>query len=486
MFGAAPLPCPAVCRCFTWNINVCFRRIGPLIAPECMRYLGNKTKLLPFIAGALDRLGVPPGGRALDAFAGTAAVGAFLKSRGAAVVGCDLMTFSFVFQRAYVVADTYPRFSGLLDDPGLRAARQRADFTALVDSRVATRAAASNRASGRHATAGVVRSTRVDAPRARRPVPGVAADSTRPLDEMLVYLDHYLDPLTSFVSSHFAMRHTPIPAAATGDGLARARTGRAGGARLGAAAPSIASPRMYFTLDAARRIDAIRTQLHDWQASAAITDDEYYILLATLLEAADAVANTAGVYAAYIKSWQSNALRSLRLRMPVIAASPRLRRSPRARCEAHLGDVSTLAPKLGRFDLLYLDPPYNTRQYSAYYHVPELIAQGWFGDPPVLRGKTGLLPDAKKSEWSTRAGCVAALDRLLATADADHVVLSYNSEGIIPEAEIKRIFRAYGRPGTYRRLTRTYQRYRSDRPSASRRYTSDSVREHLYCVRLQD
>jgi adenine-specific DNA-methyltransferase len=243
---------------------------------------------------------------------------------------------------------------------------------------------------------------------------------------------------------------------------------------------------MYFTLDAARRIDAIRTQLHDWHTSAAITDDEYYILLATLLEAADAVANTAGVSAAYIKSWQSNALRSLRLRMPVISASPRLRRSRHAHCEAHLGDVSTLAPELGRFDLLYLDPPYNTRQYSAYYHIPELIANGWFGDPPVLRGKTGLLPDAKKSEWSTRAGCVAALDRLLATADADYVVLSYNSEGIIPEDEIKRIFRAYGRPGTYRRLTRTYQRYRSDRPSASRKYTSDSVREHLYCVRLQD
>jgi adenine-specific DNA-methyltransferase len=242
---------------------------------------------------------------------------------------------------------------------------------------------------------------------------------------------------------------------------------------------------MYFTLDAARRIDGIRTQLHDWHAAGAITDDEYYILLAALLEAADAVANTTGVYAAYIKSWQSNALRGLRLRLPTIVPSAPAVHRGRARCEAHQGDVSALAPALGRFDLLYLDPPYNTRQYSAYYHIPELIARGWFGDPPVLRGKTGLLPDAKKSEWSTRAGCVAALDRLLEAADADHVVLSYNSEGIIPESEITRIFRAHGRRGTYRRITRTYQRYRSDRPSASRRYTSDSVREHLYCVRLR-
>ena len=454
-----------------------------------MRYIGNKTKLLPFIGGALDRLGVPTGARALDAFAGTAAVGAFLKSRGATVVGCDLMTFSFVFQRAYVVADGYPRFSGVLDDPGFRSARRRPDFTALVGHRVATRMAAAHRAAQRS----TLRGTQVATRHAAHLAPHATAEATRPLDEMLVYLDHYLDPLTSFISSHFAMQHAAIQTADTAEvrkrngGGARAtvRPGRAGHTRLAGATPSAASARMYFTLDAARRIDAIRTQLNDWHTAAAISDDEYYILLATLLEAADAVANTAGVYAAYIKSWQSNALRALRLRLPAIGASPQPPRLRRARCEAHQGDVSVLAPHLGRFDLLYLDPPYNTRQYSAYYHVPELIATGWFGDPPVLRGKTGLLPDARKSEWSTRAGCVAALDRLLATTDADHVVLSYNSEGIIPEGEIQRIFREHGRRGTYRRVTRQYQRYRSDRPSAARRYTSDSVREHLYCVRLK-
>jgi adenine-specific DNA methylase len=462
-----------------------------------MRYIGNKTKLLSFIGGALDRAGVPPGARALDAFAGTAAVGAFLKSRGATVVGCDLMTFSYVFQRAYVVADRYPRFTGVLDDPGFRSARQRSDFAALVGHRVAARTAAAHRAAQRGTPHGTSHGTSSGPTAATRHAaslaPYAAADATRPLDEMLVYLDHYLDPLTSFISSHFAMEHAAIPVPdhadvrqREGNGAGAAvRTGRAGRPRLAAAMPATASPRMYFTLDTARRIDAVRTQLNDWHTAAAISDDEYYILLATLLEAADAVANTAGVYAAYIKSWQPNALRALRLRLPVIGVSPRPSRSRRGRCEAHQGDVSTLAPDLGRFDLLYLDPPYNTRQYSAYYHVPELIARGWFGDLPVLRGKTGLLSDAKKSEWSTRAGCVAALDRLLAATDVDHVVLSYNSEGIIPEAEIRRIFRAHGRRGTYRCLTRTYQRYRSDRPSASRRYTSDSVREHLYCVRMR-
>ena len=48
------------------------------------------------------------------------------------------------------------------------------------------------------------------------------------------------------------------------------------------------------------------------------------------------------------------------------------------------------------FELLYLDPPYNSRQYPGYYHIPELIATGWFEHTPVLRGKTGLLPDEHK------------------------------------------------------------------------------------------
>lgn len=238
---------------------------------------------------------------------------------------------------------------------------------------------------------------------------------------------------------------------------------------------------MYFTLDSARRIDAIRHRLHEWRHAGAIGDDEYYVLLAALIESADAIANTTGVYAAYMKQWQPNALRDFHLRLPPLAT--RARRPGQPRCEAHQGDVSVLAPRLGHFDLLYIDPPYNTRQYSAYYHIPELIARGWFDDAPVLRGKTGLLPNGQKSEWSTRAGCVAALANLLAETSADHVVMSYNSEGIIPESEITRLFRAHGRPGSYRRVTCTYQRYRSDRPSAKRRYTSDSVHEHLYCMR---
>jgi adenine-specific DNA methylase len=435
-----------------------------------MRYIGNKTKLLPFIGDLLDRYKIPPG-RALDAFAGTAAVGAFLKARGNSVVGCDLMTFSYVFQRAYVVADAYPPFAGLADDPDIRAIRNSPEFAARVDRRVAHRVEVA-------ASAAAL---------------GASTSITRPLDEVLVFLDRYLDPLTSFVSRNFA---APLELSIQANGPAK-RTNRhrparsqhhaGNGTRLVGHPPP---PRMYFTLDRARQIDAIRHRLHEWHQTRAISDDEFYLLLASLIEAADAVANTAGIYAAYIKKWQSNALRKLRLRLPLIVrTNPRRHyaRHSAPSCVALQGDISSIAPDLGHFDLLYLDPPYNSRQYSGYYHIPELIAQGWFGERlPVLRGKTGLLPDTdKKSAWSSRAQCVGALEGLIDTVDADHVLLSYNSEGIIPDGEIERIFRAAGRAGTFARISREYPRYRSDRPSAGRRYKGHVVRENLYYVRLK-
>jgi len=233
--------------------------------------------------------------------------------------------------------------------------------------------------------------------------------------------------------------------------------------------------RRYFTPENAARIDAVRSTLHRWRAASLLDDDGYHVLLAALIEAADRVANTTGVYAAFVKSWQPNALRPLRLEPPTLL--------PGTGCRAVRTDALELVRELPPFDLLYLDPPYNTRQYPGYYHIPELIAIGWFEERPTLRGKTGLLPDAdKRSDWARRGRCEEALANLVATARWRHLVMSYNTEGIIPETTIERILKECGRPSTYRRYKRTYRRYRSDADSVNRRYRGDVVHEYLYCV----
>jgi adenine-specific DNA-methyltransferase len=233
--------------------------------------------------------------------------------------------------------------------------------------------------------------------------------------------------------------------------------------------------RMYFTPANAPRIDAIRTQIEAWRSAGEIDEVTTYLLLAALIEASDRVANTTGVYAAYVKNWQPNAVRSLEMRAPRIIKGNS--------CHAYRADAVELVSQLDNFDLLYLDPPYNSRQYAGYYHIPELLALGWFEEEPQLRGKTGLLPDReKRSDWSRRKKCQAALERLVASARCKHIVMSYNAEGIVSEQAIERIFKEYGIASTYQRYTRSYRRYRSDSDGANRKYSSDRVEEYLYCV----
>jgi adenine-specific DNA-methyltransferase len=360
-----------------------------------MRYIGNKTKLLPFLRSAIARLGITPG-VAHDAFAGTAAVGRALKADGWRVHSSDLMTYSYVMQRAYVVASRMETFGNLAKvDPLIRAAfanRNGARITKVAE----------------HLTAKV---TAVD----------------------------------GFFARHFAP---------------------AGG-------------RMYFTDENAQRIDAARTTLHHWHTAGNIRDDTFYVLLAGIIEGADRVANTAGVYAAYIKKWQPNALRSFSIQAELPVAS-------RGRSVAHQADAIDVAREVGPVDLLYVDPPYNTRQYAGYYHVPELIARGWFADAVELRGKTGLIADRQqRSAWCSRRHAPGALRDLLAATGARHVLVSYNSEGVIADTEFRAILRDASIDGRVRRSTLRYKRYRADSDREGRRYKRDDVTELLYYARLR-
>lgn len=241
----------------------------------------------------------------------------------------------------------------------------------------------------------------------------------------------------------------------------------------------IAHGRRYFTPENASRIDAIRARIHEWRQRDHLDDDEFNILLAALLEAADRVANTTGVYAAYVKSWQPNALKPLRLRVPRLITGTGLD------CRAFRLDAIDLMRRSPPFDLLYLDPPYNTRQYVGYYHIPEIITEGWFENEPSLRGKTGLPEDGdKRSDWSRVNRCEEAFEELVATAPCRHILMSYNSEGIISEACIEEVLRDRGSASSYVKLEQSYKRYRSDRDRDGRRYKGDRVTECLYYVRV--
>ena len=362
-----------------------------------MRYIGNKTRLIPFILDAVERL-QPEAGVACDPFAGTASVSQALKSRGWTIRCGDLMAFSYALQVAWVELDRTPRFPAdlLKDVNGEDGNRRRLGYGSL------------------------------------------------------------LEHLNGLPESHGFMHEHFSPA-----GSAGAEHGR-----------------MYFTPANAAAIDAVRERIADWTEDGELDRQRAQFLIATLVEAADRVANTTGVYASFVKSWQPNALRELELR----PLRPTARRRGAGRCSAFLGEALELVATAGTVDLLYLDPPYNERQYPAYYHVPELICAGW-DPPPELRGKTGLIPDDfLRSDWCRRDRCEHALRALLEAADARHILLSYNDEGLLEADVIERVLREIGDPDSYRRLGTEYRRYRSDGDGPERTYARDRVQEQLHYV----
>jgi len=123
-------------------------------------------------------------------------------------------------------------------------------------------------------------------------------------------------------------------------------------------------------------------------------------------------------------------------------------------------DANKLIREIKNIDILYLDPPYNSRQYAANYFILELVAEGWFGTKkPTIVGKTGMRNyDHQLSEYCYKGRANKALDHLITGASAKYILLSYNNEGVITDNEIKNILT---RKGKVQLFKKTHKRYKS-------------------------
>lgn len=232
------------------------------------------------------------------------------------------------------------------------------------------------------------------------------------------------------------------------------------------------SPRMYFTDENGMKIDAIRIKIQEWKDRNYITEDEFYILLTSLLEAIPYVANIPGNYAAYLKEWDPRALKPIKLKVPLI---PQNRRNNKAFKE----DANVLIKKIYS-DILYLDPPYNSRQYASNYFLLELIAEGWFnGHKPKIYGKTGMRAyENQKSAFCQKNTVVSVFEELIRHAKTKFILLSYNDEGLLSEDEIIDILSTRGKVQIFKK---PHRRYRSINQDESDRRT---VFETLYFVKV--
>jgi adenine-specific DNA methylase len=74
---------------------------------------------------------------------------------------------------------------------------------------------------------------------------------------------------------------------------------------------------------------------------------------------------------------------------------------------------------------------------------------------------------------------------LLGATGARHVLVSYNSEGLLSEKVLKETLRDASIDGQVTCFRKTYRRYRADSDRVGRRYKADRVRELLVYARLR-
>ncbi len=181
------------------------------------------------------------------------------------------------------------------------------------------------------------------------------------------------------------------------------------------------------------RIDAMR----EWIAAANPEPLLAAVLLTALMEAADRVDSTTGVQMAYLKQWAARSYRDLELRMPEL-----LPRAGHGGGQAHEFDALEAASRLGG-DVAYVDPPYNQHKYLGNYHVWESLVR-W--DQPEVYGVACKRMDcrSRKSDFNSRVRAVAALASVLDALQTPHVVVSFNDEGYLGQADLVEMLRARG------------------------------------------
>jgi adenine-specific DNA-methyltransferase len=224
--------------------------------------------------------------------------------------------------------------------------------------------------------------------------------------------------------------------------------------------------RQYFSDYNGKKIDSIRVQIKEWKKLNLISDNLYFFLLASLLECADKVANTASVYGAYLKRMKKAAQKELVLQPAIFDLNDNEH-------QVFNADSNVLIKQI-EGDILYLDPPYNARQYGANYHLLNTIAEY---KPFTPRGKTGLR-DFRKSPYCSRIKVAIAFENLIKNANFQYIFLSYNNEGLMSVDTIRKIMQKYGR---YDLATTDYQRFKADKDE-NRNHKADSTVEYLHIL----
>ncbi|WP_321810976.1 DNA adenine methylase [Burkholderia sp. BCC1985] len=350
------------------------------------RYLGNKTSLTGEIVRLVSEL-CPLGSHVCDAFAGSLAVSVALRRSGYRVSSNDINLLSWVYGVTYLANTGLPEIN----------------FADLIGSGKVRR--------------DLAQQTRLDMGTEPPYDPDLCVDHSLVQDWKILiatmfsnygyreistkdirtdFFDHYCEagPKSAFTSS-------------------RGSSGR----------------RRFLSTENAIALDRAMTRLRVWFRTGRISNRARCLLTSCLLDAVERVSNIQGTYHDFPRNFYDP--RALK---PISAILPELKdivTGPAAEVIGKGRDSLDFVGEIPAHSVLYLDPPYNFRQYTAYYFLPNLIAaypeiedlDSYFSNIKYVRGQN--MESDFSSTFCSATGFLPSLERLIRNADCEHVILSY-------------------------------------------------------------
>lgn len=226
--------------------------------------------------------------------------------------------------------------------------------------------------------------------------------------------------------------------------------------------------RMFYSVENGKIIDAIRQQIEDWKIGKLISENEYFVLLACLIETIPFYANISGVYAAFHKKWDARAVKKLILRPIEFVVNKKENFAFNKNSVELLNEVEA--------DIFYLDPPYNQRQYAPNYHLLETIAKY---DNPIIKGVAGLRNyENEKSKFCNANSALQELSVIAQKGRYKTLILSYNNEGIMPQEQIIETLKFFGKVEL---VEFDYTRFKSNNNGESK--YKKMIKEQLYILK---
>ena len=224
--------------------------------------------------------------------------------------------------------------------------------------------------------------------------------------------------------------------------------------------------RMFFSVENARKCDAIRVHIEDLKNANIIEENEYYFLLASLIVSIDKVANTSCVYGAYLKEYKKSALKTM------IVVPIHKKMDINISNQVFNITAEELSQKDIYYDVVYMDPPYNQRQYSANYCPLNYIAH--YSENIVLNGKTGTIDGYNKSNFCSKPKVFNSFKTILDNIKCKYIFISYNNEGLLKYDEFIKLLGSYGELKLYKIQ---YKKFK-----AQKTVSGDTVYEYLWFI----